>query len=222
MEVALLEFPGSNRDFGRTLSRVLGLENVKKYTWRDTKIGVPDVLLIPGGYSYDDALRPGALAARTPLGRLTKVAADKGSRIIGIGNGFQVLCELELLPGCLLPNPSKAFINRFLRPTVLESAVAELSSVFGTELSLPISAYQARYWADRRTLREIEERKQVVLRYSEDPASLESNPSLSAEAVAGVCSENGKIVGIMPRLERACEPGQLSTDGLKILKGLFS
>lgn len=220
MEVALAEFPGSSSDFGRTLPRVLGITEFKRFTWQDTKVGVPDLIIIPGGYSYHDALRPGALAARTPLGRLVKVAAQKGSRVLGLGNGFQILCELGLLPGCLLKNPSASFLNRVLELQVKQSSVKELESAFDSKVSIPISAYQARFWADRRTLRELEERKQVVLTYGDDPSNRESNPSCSSESIAGVCSEDGKIIGLMPRLERATEEHHPSKDGLDILQAL--
>lgn len=201
MRAAILVFPGSNcdRDVQHVLSDVLGF--CVERVWHER--GVPsgtDAVILPGGFSYGDRLRAGAIAAHSPAVRDVAELAKSGTPILGICNGFQILVEAGLLPGALLRNDGLSFICRWTGVTV-ESPDTPFTRLLsrGEEIPIPVANGEGRYYADAETLRGLERNSQVVFRYSEDVNG-------STARIAGVCSRGRNVVGMMPHPERASEP----------------
>ncbi|MDD9813212.1 MAG: phosphoribosylformylglycinamidine synthase subunit PurQ [Thaumarchaeota archaeon] len=201
MRAAILVFPGSNcdRDVQHVLSDVLGF--CVERVWHER--GVPsgtDAVILPGGFSYGDRLRAGAIAAHSPAVRDVAELAKSGTPILGICNGFQILVEAGLLPGALLRNDGLSFICRWTGVTV-ESQDTPFTRLLsrGEEIPIPVANGEGRYYADAETLRGLERNSQVVFRYSEDVNG-------STARIAGVCSRGRNVVGMMPHPERASEP----------------
>jgi phosphoribosylformylglycinamidine synthase I len=213
VKVAVVVFPGTNcdQDVLRVYGELLGAQAYPVWH-RDTDLGGADLVVLPGGFSYGDYLRTGALAKLSPVMGSVKAFADRGGRVLGICNGFQVLCEAGLLPGALLENVGRRFLSRFVH-----IAVDSKRSFFtqGLEsrqvITCPIAHFQGNYFADPETLRELEDNGQIVFRYSTAsgevlPADLEVNVNGSCLAIAGVSNRAGNVVGLMPHPERAVEP----------------
>lgn len=195
--VAVVVFPGSNCD-ADTLVAAQDAGSEAYYVWhRDTTLRRADVVILPGGFSYGDYLRSGAIARFSPV--MTAVAdhARAGGAVLGICNGFQVLCEAGLLPGALMRNAGLKFLSRPVRVRV-ERCDTPFTTLYqpGELLTLPIAHGDGRYAADARTLAELDAGGQVVLRY------VGENPNGSADDIAGVCNAGRTIVGIMPHPER--------------------
>ncbi|BBL78422.1 phosphoribosylformylglycinamidine synthase subunit PurQ [Rubrobacter xylanophilus] len=211
MRVGVVIFPGSNcdRDAMWAVERA-GAEPVE--LWHaDADLKGADAVILPGGFSYGDYLRPGAIArfARV-MGPLERFARE-GGPVLGICNGFQVLCEAHLLPGALLQNRGLRFVCRRVRVRVERADTPWTAACeMGEELTLPVAHNEGNYFADPATLARLEEEGRVVLRYLE-------NPNGSASDIAGVCSEDRNVVGMMPHPERASDPLLGSEDGLGIL-----
>jgi phosphoribosylformylglycinamidine synthase I len=212
--VAVVTFPGSNDDGDALLAlESLGAEPVP--LWHgDSRL--PDVaaVVLPGGFSYGDYLRCGAIARFSPAMRAVAAFAADGGLVLGICNGFQILCEARLLPGVLRPNASLAFICRDVDLRV-ERADTPFTArcVAGQRLSIPIKHGEGCWFADDGLVAELEAYGQVVLRY-------EQNPNGSIAGVAGVCNARGNVFGLMPHPEHAVDPLLGSTDGALILGGL--
>ena len=215
MRIGVTIFPGSNcdRDALSALHRV-GAEPVE--LWHaDADLKSVGAVFVPGGFSYGDYLRPGAIARFSAvMGPLEEFARD-GGPVIGVCNGFQVLTEAHLLPGALLQNTSTRFIGSRARVRV-ESADTPWTSGCeeGAELTLPVAHNEGNYYADADTLTRLEDENRVVLRYVE-------NPNGSSNDIAGVCSEARNVVGVMPHPERASDPVLGSEDGLCILRSIL-
>ncbi|MHB8263079.1 MAG: phosphoribosylformylglycinamidine synthase subunit PurQ [Acidimicrobiales bacterium] len=212
--VAVLTFPGTNCEFD-TLKALDGIGCDADLVWHDTlQLREYDALVLPGGFSYGDYLRPGAIARFSPVMQAVEEFASAGGPVIGICNGFQVLTEAHLLPGALQKNISLRFICRTVQVRVetVRSSLTRMASK-GQVLSLPINHFEGNYTCDDATLKILEEEDRVVLRY-------ESNPNGSIDAIAGICNEAGNVVGIMPHPERASDAILGSTDGLILLKSL--
>jgi phosphoribosylformylglycinamidine synthase I len=214
MRVGIVTFPGSldDRDAARA-TRYAGAEPVA--LWHgDDDIGSVDAVVLPGGFSYGDYLRCGAIARFAPLMRTVVDRARDGLPVLGICNGFQILCEAHLLPGALIRNDVQTFVCRNQALTV-ENASTTWTSAYeaGQQIVVPLKSGEGGYVADTSTLDRLEAESRVVVRYAG------SNPNGSMRDIAGVASENGRIVGLMPHPEHAIDaltgPG---TDGL----GFFS
>jgi phosphoribosylformylglycinamidine synthase len=195
--VAVVRFPGSNceEDTFRAIERA-GAEAC--YVWhRDTDLAGADAVILPGGFSYGDYLRSGAIARFSPVMGAVLAFARAGGPVLGICNGFQILCEAGLLPGALLRNAGLAFTSRPVRCRV-EHAGTPFTTAFepGTVVRLPVANGDGRFTADPATLDRLEAEDRVVLRYLD-------NPNGSARDIAGICSAGGTVVGIMPHPERA-------------------
>ncbi len=224
MKFGIPVFPGSNceRDVGWVVEEVLGHEAV--YLWhseRDLK-GV-DCIIIPGGFSYGDYLRAGAMAKTSPITESIREFAEKGGLVMGICNGFQILLEMELLPGAMLPNKTLSFICKFVHLRVDNNETPfTLLYKKGEVLRIPIAHAEGNYTCSPETLKEIEENGQVVLRYSSPngEVSEEFNPNGSLNNIAGICNKRGNVFGLMPHPERASEAVLGSTDGLKMFKSI--
>jgi phosphoribosylformylglycinamidine synthase I len=208
--VGIITFPGSldDRDAARAV-RLAGGEPVTLWHADHDLRGV-DAVVLPGGFSYGDYLRAGAIARFAPLMTELIAAAGKGLPVLGICNGFQVLCESHLLPGALLPNAGLHFVCRDQRLRIENPGTAWTTEYTeGQELVVPIKNRDGRYTADADTLAELSESGRIVVRY------VDLNPNGSLDDIAGICNEAGNVVGLMPHPEHAVESlTGPSTDGL--------
>lgn len=209
INVAVIRFPGSNCDLDTVyvLRRVFNLnaQLVWHKEFKDTKW---DAVIIPGGFSYGDRLRAGVIAARSPAMEHVKKIAKEGKPVLGICNGFQILVESELLPGALLMNSTLTFICKWVTiRTETNRTAFTLSISRGTLLKIPIAHNEGRYYIDQKSLEELKENDQIVFRYVDDRGnpSSEANPNGSIDNIAGICSLEGNVVGLMPHPERASE-----------------
>ncbi|MGQ9809005.1 MAG: phosphoribosylformylglycinamidine synthase subunit PurQ [Armatimonadota bacterium] len=225
MKFAVLRFPGSNCDQDAYFAALNVLRQPVEYVWHEsTDLAGADCVIIPGGFSYGDYLRCGAVAALSPvMGAVRKFAAS-GGLVIGICNGFQILCESGLLPGVLLRNRGLRFICRHVHLR-LENADTPFtrSGTMGEVLSIPIAHGEGNYFADESTLRELEDSGRVILRYCGPGGEVEDryNPNGAARNIAGIVNCEGNVAGMMPHPERACEPILGSEDGLVILNSIL-
>lgn len=211
-----MQFPGSNcdEDARHAVEGVLGHE--ARLVWHaDADLGDADAVVIPGGFSYGDHLRAGAIAARSPVLDAVREFADRGGPVLGVCNGFQVLTEAGLLPGALLRNDSLHFLCRPVRVRV-ENAGSPFTSAYarGQELTLPVAHNEGSYHADAETLDRLEGEGRVAFRYLD-------NPNGSARDIAGVLNARGNVLGLMPHPERAVEADLGSTDGLGVFRSLL-
>ncbi len=225
MRVAIVTFPGSNCDYD-LYKCVQLVGGTPEFRWhRETALGEVDVVMLPGGFSYGDYLRAGAIATMSPIMDAVKEFARSGGPVLGICNGFQMLCECGLLPGALLRNRSLLFSSRDVRLQV-ENA----SSVFTQEyqvgqiLRMPIAHAEGNFHADGETLDRLEGEGQVLFRYADAEGEVvdSANPNGSARSIAGIVNESGNVMGMMPHPERAVEPILGSVDGLGLFTALLS
>lgn len=226
MRFAVCVFPGSNCDYDTyyVIRDLLGQEvSFVDYTTRDLK-GF-DCVVIPGGFSFGDYLRAGVLASKTSLGKAIVDFAQKGGLVLGICNGFQILTELELLPGALLRNENMRFICKdvYLRVENKELAFTKRFEE-GEIIRMPIAHGEGRYYLPEEELKKIEERGQVVLMYCDEEGNITSqaNPNGSVNNIAGVCNKEGNVFGLMPHPERACEDLLGYRDGIILWHSLLA
>lgn len=225
MKVAVLKFPGTNcdEDVLHVLRNVLGVD--ANIVWHEYfKADGFDAAILPGGFSYGDYLRAGAIAAHSPSVKQLELMDDDCKPILGICNGFQILVEAGLLPGALLLNSTLTFICKWVHLRVEKTATA-FTNLFkvGQVVKMPIAHKEGRFFADERTLKRISER--IVLRYCDENGRVteEYNPNGSTENIAGICDKDGNIVGLMPHPERASErilSGNFP-DGLLMFKSML-
>jgi len=217
MKFGVLVFPGSNRDHDAwyTVSKVLGQE--AEFIWHDsTNLGNVDALILPGGFSYGDYLRCGAIAKFSPVMQSVRKFAASGGLVLGICNGFQILVEAGLLPGALVRNRGLKFVCRevTLRVETTNSPFTGAAEK-GQLLRVPVAHGEGCYIADERTLDELEAEERVVVRYVD-------NPNGSMRNIAGILSRERNVMGMMPHPEDATEPLMGSCDGLVIFKSMVS
>jgi phosphoribosylformylglycinamidine synthase subunit PurQ / glutaminase len=224
MRSAILIFPGSNcdRDMMVAVERVTGRRPA--LVWhKDSQLDPVDIVIIPGGFSFGDYLRCGALAARAPAMEAVIDHASRGGAVLGVCNGFQILLETGLLPGTLVRNGGLKFVCREVRLAVQETLetpfLEDLSS--GTELRIPVAHNEGNYFADDALLDSLEEGGQIALRYIENDPTRTTNPNGSARNIAGILSANGRVMGMMPHPERAMGNGHPSEDGCKFLTSVL-
>ena len=225
MRWAVLQFPGSNcdQDAVHVLQNVLNQEVA--YVWhKDTSLAGADAIVVPGGFSYGDYLRCGAIARFSPIMPAVKQAAAEGKTVLGICNGFQILCEAGLLPGVLVRNASLHFRCETISLRV-ENTRTRFASAYQPYqvLRLPIAHGEGHYVAYDATLDELFENKQVVLTYcdSKGEASPDSNPNGSQRNIAGITNRAGNVLGLMPHPERASEKVLGSEDGLGLFQSIL-
>ena len=226
MNFAVVQFPGSNcdQDAVHVLKNVLG--HSARLLWhKETSLGDADAVIVPGGFSYGDYLRTGAVARFSPVMQAVQSFAANGGPVLGICNGFQILCEAGLLPGALIRNRSLQFRceSVFLRTENASTAFTnQIPS--GKLLRVPIAHGEGCYFADSVTLEQLKERKQVLWRYVDAKGETTdmANPNGSVESIAGVCNEQGNVAGLMPHPERASEPLLGSADGRLIFESLVN
>ena len=216
MKAAVIVFPGSNcdRDLAVALRAVNG--EAPALVWHgdsDLPDGI-DLVAVPGGFSYGDYLRSGAMAARSPVMRAVAAAAERGVFVLGVCNGFQVLTEAGLLPGALMRNREIRFVCRDVPLTVASTRTAFTARyAAGEAITVPVAHHDGNYTADEVTLDRLEGEDRVALRYAADTNG-------SARAIAGIVSERGNVLGLMPHPERRIEPAHGGVDGRRLFEGL--
>jgi phosphoribosylformylglycinamidine synthase subunit PurQ / glutaminase len=217
MKSAVIVFPGSNcdRDIAVTLEQVTG--RAPAMVWhRDSELPEgTDFIALPGGFSYGDYLRSGAMAARAPIMRAVTEAAGRGVPVIGICNGFQVLTEAGLLPGALMRNAGLSFVCRPVALTVENSqSLFTAAYLVGETVTFPVAHHDGNYQADEATLDRLEDEGRVAFRYAEAVNG-------SARSIAGILNDSGNVLGLMPHPERAIEPAHGGSDGRRLFEGLL-
>jgi phosphoribosylformylglycinamidine synthase subunit PurQ / glutaminase len=218
MRAAIVVFPGTNRerDSALALHRAAGGRKPAMLWHGDAELPAGlDLVVLPGGFSYGDYLRSGAMAARAPIMRAVSDAASRGVPVIGICNGFQVLTEAGLLPGALMRNAGIAFVCRDV-PLRVENSQSAFTSGYqaGEEIILPVAHHDGNYQADADALDRLEDEGRVVFRYADEVNG-------SARDIAGIINEGGNVLGMMPHPERAVEAAHGRTDGRRLFEGLL-
>lgn len=222
MKIAVVQFPGSNCDQDCLRALTDGLHVQAEYLWhKETSVSGFDAVVLPGGFSYGDYLRCGAIARFSPIMRAVIRSAKEGMPVIGICNGFQILCEAGLLPGALMRNQSLRFVCQPIWVRVETEETPFTANLKGRRtLRMPVAHGEGSYFADEATLDELESENRVVFRYADEAGKVtpESNPNGSMHSIAGVCNEARNVVGMMPHPDRAWDRKLGSEDG-KLLFG---
>lgn len=225
MKFGVIVFPGSNCDRDVAMVTRDLLQQPTRMVWHETSdLSDLDVVIIPGGFSYGDYLRCGAIARFSPALQATLNHAAHGKLVIGICNGFQVLTEAGLLPGALMRNRDLHFVcDRVSLKVERTDLVWTQSYTQGQVITLPIAHGEGCYYADPATLADLEANNQVVLRYCTPDGKVteSSNPNGSLNNIAGICNRRGNVIGMMPHPERASDPMLGYTDGIHIFEGLL-
>ena len=224
MKFGVIVFPGSNCDHDayHVISKHVG--QPVDFIWhKETDLSSYDAVIVPGGFSYGDYLRAGALAHFSPVIQSVKEFAKKGKFVFGVCNGFQILCESGLLPGALMRNRGLHFICQHVNIRVENAQTPYTSELESGEiLSIPIAHAEGNYVCDDETLAELETNNQIIFRYCDESGELsdESNPNGSLNNIAGISNKAGNVLGMMPHPERACEELLGSNDGRDIFRSL--
>ena len=226
MKFGIVTFPGSNCDYDAYHAVIDGLGEDASYLWhKDHDLGGSDVIILPGGFSYGDYLRAGAIARFSPIMREVCAHADRGGPVLAICNGFQIACEAGLLPGALLRNASLKFVSQPVRLRV-ETTDTLFTNAYdkGGVVTMPVAHGDGRYTADDKTLDALEGEGRVVFKYVSGPGDADEwwNPNGSMRAIAGIINDGGNVLGMMPHPERVIDPVLGNTDGLGIFKSMLS
>lgn len=225
MKFGVVIFPGSNCDHDIIYVLRDLLDQQVEILWhKDSNLKKSDAIIIPGGFSYGDYLRAGAIARFSPIMNEIIDFANKGKFVFGICNGFQVLCEAKLLPGALLKNVHQKFIckNVYIKP---EHANSSLTAYLpkNKALKIPISHGEGNYYADAKTLKEMHLNGQILFRYCNENGVIteEANPNGSVENIAGICNKHKNVFGMMPHPERASDDELSNTDGRAFFESII-
>ena len=225
MKVAIVTFPGSNCDYDlyKCIQLVGGSP---RFVWhREVELGDVDAVMLPGGFSYGDYLRAGAIATMSPIMDAVKAFAASGGPVLGICNGFQMLCEAGLLPGALLRNSSLLFVSQdVLLRVESDGTIFTGDYHIGQILRMPIAHAEGNYHADEETLDRLEGEGRVLFRYvdASGETTTGANPNGSARSIAGILNAEGNVMGMMPHPERAVEEILGSVDGLGLFEALLA
>ncbi len=226
MKFGVLVFPGSNCDYDCYHAFKHVLKKDTEFVWhKDSDVSKYDCIVVPGGFSYGDYLRTGAIARFSPVMESVQKHADKGKLVIGICNGFQILLEAGLLPGAMLRNESLKFICEYVNLRVENTDTPFTKNAKkGSLLRIPIAHGEGNYFTDGATLAELNKNSQVLVRYvnAKGETTPEANPNGSLENIAGICNKKRNVFGLMPHPERAAESELGSTDGLQILESIVA
>ncbi|HCI58667.1 MAG: phosphoribosylformylglycinamidine synthase subunit PurQ [Bacteroidetes bacterium] len=226
MKFGVVVFPGSNcdEDMVFVLRNILK-QPVEKLWHKEHSLRECDFIVLPGGFSYGDYLRSGAIARFSPIMQEVMEFAAKGGYVLGVCNGFQILCESQLLPGALLHNNNHKFIckNVFIKAETDETILTS-SLKIGSAIKIPIAHGEGRFYADEVTLNQIESNNQVLFRYCDENGYVTeaANPNGAINNIAGICNEKQNVFGMMPHPERAADTLLGNTDGLGIFKSILN
>jgi phosphoribosylformylglycinamidine synthase len=221
MIVTVLRFPGTNCEFDTEYAfKKLGAE--VKIAWhKDTTIEKSDLVVVPGGFSYGDYLRSGAIAGNSPIMSAVIEHAKKGGNVLGICNGFQILTETRLLPGALKRNDNLHFISKFHNLKVVNNDnkfLAKLNK--GDVVNIPIAHHDGNYFIEDDGLKSLYDNEQILLQYCDKDGNI-SNPNGSVDSIAGICNKEKNVFGLMPHPERAMEDILNGDDGIKMLENFI-
>jgi len=217
MKTAVIVFPGSNCDRDAQVAMAAAFGTQPAMIWhRETELPPLDLIVLPGGFSYGDYLRSGAMAAHSPVLRALREQAGRGVLVLGICNGFQVLTETGLLPGVLMRNAGLKFVCRDVE-LIVENADSPFTQGYarGQTVAMPVAHHDGNYYADDATLDRLEGDGRVAFRYAPH-----DNPNGSARDIAGILNERGNVLGLMPHPERAVDALHCGTGGLGVFNGL--
>ena len=224
MKIGVVVFPGSNCDHDALHAVSEVIHTPAEFIWHQSQdLAGFDAVLLPGGFSYGDYLRTGAIARFSPVMNAIARFAQSGGLVLGICKGFQILCEAGLLPGALMRNKGLRFVCRHVHIRVETTATPFTSAArAGQVLRLPIAHAEGNYVCDAATLAELKQNNQIVFRYCTPDGRLdpEANPNGSLDAIAGICNRERNVMGMMPHPERAVEAALGSTDGLVVFRSL--
>lgn len=223
MKTAIVVFPGTNCDYDTQYAcSMMGSET--KFVWHKEE-SLPkdtDLVILPGGFSYGDALRSGSIARFSPIMNAVIAYANKGGNVLGICNGFQVLVESNLLPGAMKRNKNLHFISKFHHLKVVNNNNTFLSELKANDVvNIPIAHGEGNFYIDDEKLETLYANEQVLLTYCDEHGA-KLNPNGSVDAIAGICNKEKNVFGLMPHPERAMETLLGSKDGIKMLQGFFS
>ncbi len=226
MKFGVVVFPGSNcdQDMIYVLRTIMGQEVVELWH-KDSSLQKCDMIVLPGGFSYGDYLRSGAIARFSPIMEKVSEFADKGGYVFGVCNGFQILCEAKLVPGTLLHNAERKFTckNVFIKAqnndTLITSALSKDKA-----LKIPIAHGEGNYFNDADSLKKMNDNGQILFRYCDEKGNItpESNPNGTIENIAGVCNAGKNVFGMMPHPERAADPNLGNTDGKLLFESILN
>lgn len=226
MKFGVITFPGSNcdQDMIYVLEKIMGFEVVNLWH-KDTDLQGADFIILPGGFSYGDYLRSGAIANYSPIMKNVVKHANNGGYVLGICNGFQILCESGLLPGTLLHNNHQKFVckNTYIKAANNGSVINQGLDA-NEALKIPIAHAEGRYYATASMLEEMNNNDQIIFKYCDENGNVNSssNPNGSIENIAGVCNKEKNVFGMMPHPERAADMELGNTDGLKIFESMMN
>ena len=226
MRFGIVTFPGSNREVDASLAITEGVGGEVVHLWhKDHDLQGADVIVLPGGFSYGDYLRAGAIARFSPIMQEVMEHAKRGGPVLGICNGFQILCEAHLLPGALLRNASLRFGSQWVNLRV-ENADTLFTNAYdkGQVIRVPVAHGDGRYTADADTVKSLEDRGQVTFRYVDRNGNPlpDANPNGSVNDIAGIVNDRGNVLGLMPHPEDAVNPLLGSTDGLGLFESILA
>ncbi|SDL11052.1 phosphoribosylformylglycinamidine synthase subunit PurQ [Halarsenatibacter silvermanii] len=219
MRFAVIRFPGSNcdRDVEHVCREVMEVPTDMIWHEKRADLSRYDTVILPGGFSYGDYLRPGAIARFSPIMEDVEKFAAAGGQVLGICNGFQILMEAGLLPGAMMVNESLKFVCRTVTIEVTSTATALTGELApGSELKIPVAHHEGNYYIDDKGLADLKENNQIIFRYLEG-----ENPNGSAANIAGICSRDRNVLGLMPHPERAAEAVLGSEDGRRLFASLI-
>lgn len=218
MRTAIVQLPGLNRDHDMIAALYTLTGSKPKTVWQtESAISDVDLIVIPGGFSYGDYLRCGAIAARMPVMRAVSEAAERGVNVLGVCNGFQILTELGLLPGVLMRNRSLQFVCREVKLVVSNAATAFTRHYQDQQIiRCPVAHHDGNYFADDATFAQLCDNNQVVFRYTP-----ETNPNGSLDNIAGIINRRGNVLGIMPHPENLIEPAHGGIDGRSLFTSIL-
>jgi phosphoribosylformylglycinamidine synthase len=226
MRFGIVTFPGSNCDYDafQAITDVLGEEAT--YLWhKDHDLQGSDVIILPGGFSYGDYLRAGAIARFSPIMQEVAAHAKAGGPVLGICNGFQIACEAGLLPGALMRNSHLQFVSAEVRIRV-ENSDTMFTNLYerGEVLRIPVAHGDGRFVAPASVLEQLEGEGQIVFRYADADGNISAaaNPNGSERNIAGIINDGGNVLGMMPHPERACSPLLGSSDGVRLLESILA
>ncbi len=226
MKFGVVIFPGSNCDHDMIyVLKDIMKQDVTELWHKDTSLKNVDAVIFPGGFSFGDYLRSGAIARFSPIMEKVIAFAEKGGLVFGVCNGFQILCEAHLLPGALLANTNQKFIckNTYIKASNSNSAITKLIKK-DTALKIPIAHGEGRYFADSETLKIMRLNEQILFRYCDENGNIgcDANPNGSIENIAGICNAKKNVFGMMPHPERASDTELSNTDGKIIFDSILA